>query len=180
MEPETVKTRAPRKKKVPVIPQGGPMVVREDPAVFAPGATGFAGPPVEIVGVVEPLPVTEDMLDRVCYHMATEDDGAKATAEKFGTTLGRLMYFLTKKGNEEYMARFQLAKLTQLERIGEEIIDMADQASNENFKYMRIKIEARQWVLSRLLPKYSDQKNIKTTHMVETYEERLRRLRGQK
>jgi len=134
----------------------------------------------ELVGEVMPAEITEQLLDKICYHIATEDDGAKKTAERFGTTLGKLMYFLTKKGNEEFMARFQMAKVTQLERIGEEIIDMADQASNDNFKFMRIKIDARQWVLSRLLPKYSDQKNIKTTHMVETYEERLRRLRGTK
>jgi len=133
---------------------------------------------IEVVGTVMPVEITSELLDKICYHIATEDDGAKATAEKFGTTVGKLIYFLTKKGNEEAMARYQMAKVAQLERIGEEIIEMADTASNENFKFMRIKIDARQWVLSRLLPKYSDQKNVKMTHSVETYEERLRRLRG--
>lgn len=173
----TLTNPSPEKKKRTRKSVRGTQLVPEGPAAESglPASAVFP-----LVGEIMPVEINEALLDKICYHMATEDDGAKKTAERFGTSIGKLMYFLTKKGNEEYMARFQMAKVTQLERIGEEIIDMADQASNENFKFMRIKIDARQWVLSRLLPKYSDQKNIKTTHIVESYEERLRRLRGQK
>ena len=60
--------------------------------------------------------------------------------------------------------RYARAKSFQSEREADIILDIADSASNQDYQVARLRVDARKWVASKLLPnKYGDKTQIDHT-----------------
>ena len=57
--------------------------------------------------------------------------------------------------------RYAQAKSVQSEREADIILDIADNATNQDYQVARLRVDARKWVASKLLPnKYGDKTQI--------------------
>ena len=60
--------------------------------------------------------------------------------------------------------RYARAKAFQSEREADIILDIADNATNQDFQVARLRVDARKWIASKLLPtKYGDKTSIDHT-----------------
>ena len=60
--------------------------------------------------------------------------------------------------------RYARAKAHQSEREADIILDIADNATNQDFQVARLRVDARKWIASKLLPtKYGDKTSIDHT-----------------
>jgi len=64
----------------------------------------------------------------------------------------------------ELSDKYARAKAIQSEHEADKILDIADNATREDFQVARLRVDARKWVASKLVPKkYGDFKNIDHT-----------------
>jgi len=54
---------------------------------------------------------------------------------------------------EDFRLEYTRAREAQAECLADEIIDLADQADKETVQAIKVRVDARKWVASRLLPK---------------------------
>lgn len=60
------------------------------------------------------------------------------------------------------------ARALGMETIGDELIELADQADAENFQAMKLRLETRKWVLEKILPQtYGKRKEVNHTGSIE-------------
>ena len=65
--------------------------------------------------------------------------------------------------------RYARAKAHQSEREADIILDIADNATNQDYQVARLRVDARKWIASKLLPnKYGDKQNIDHTSSDES------------
>lgn len=59
--------------------------------------------------------------------------------------------------NQEFLDRYIVARNEQADTLADEIIDLADDATNEGVAKARLQVDARKWVAAKLKPKkYGD------------------------
>lgn len=58
---------------------------------------------------------------------------------------------------EAFTSKYTRARDLQAERFADELIDLADTANADNYNAIRLKVDTRKWVVSKILPKkYGD------------------------
>jgi len=75
--------------------------------------------------------------------------------------------------------RYARAKSFQSEREADIILDIADNATNQDYQVARLRVDARKWIASKLLPnKYGDKQNIDHTSSDESMKPTIIKLVG--
>lgn len=65
---------------------------------------------------------------------------------------------------EEFAAQYMKARLDQVEAYVDEVIDISDQATPEDFQVARLRTDKRQWYASKVAPKlYGDKLQVDQT-----------------
>ena len=129
-----------------------------------------------------PSSYTEEIADEICEALATGEALYLMCQAKAHWPAERTVYQWLEK-NEDFAQKYARARERQADRRNEEIIVIADTATDANLA--RVQIEARKWQASKLAPKkYGDRTqvdqnvNISWASIVEDAEKkRLERMR---
>lgn len=134
--------------------------------------TGSAGSRKTTHRITSATPDWDELIPRICGRIA-EGESLRAIVRGGGVpALSTIMMHLTR--DPAFRDAYDLARNIQAEGMADEIVDIADDArndwmevhgkndtgwrvNNENVQRSRLRIDARKWVLSKLLPKkYGD------------------------
>jgi len=123
-----------------------------------------------------PTKYSDELADEVCLRIATSKDGIHKIANEFG--VGAWTLFNWKYEHEYFSHNYARAKELQAEFLKQQIIDIADDSSDDeqvdqfgNVKLNRefverskLKVQTRQWLMGRLAPReYGDKKQEEDT-----------------
>jgi hypothetical protein len=118
------------------------------------------------------MPITHEQFIAVCDLMEQSTLGIQHLCKQVG--ISKRSFFEFKKKSEDYENRYARSKNIQLDNIADEIIDIADDGSNDfmtvvkgdqeyevqNKEWVnrsRLRVDSRKWLLSKLNPKkYGD------------------------
>lgn len=123
-----------------------------------------------------PTTYTEHLANIICERVATHTFGLKKLCAMYEDMPVESTINLWRKKDPEFSAQYAQAKINQADLLAEEILDIADDATNdwmatlgedergEGWKYngehvnrSRLRIDTRKWLASKLLPKtYGD------------------------
>jgi hypothetical protein len=100
---------------------------------------------------------TLELADKICARLA-EGRALKAVCRDddipVSSTAVRLWADEDKDG---FASRFAHARAVQMDALADEIIEMADNATNEDVQAVRLRVDARKWIMSKIAPKkYGD------------------------
>lgn len=116
------------------------------------------------------------MAERICELIATTDMGYKRLAEMYDDLPDRTNVNIWRRRYPEFRIMYAQAKAEQIDCIIEEIVDIADDGSNDYMKHIdkqtgceswrlngehiqrsRVRIDTRKWLAAKLIPKvYGD------------------------
>ncbi len=125
-----------------------------------------------------PTKYTPAMAERICELIATTDMGYRRLSEIYADLPDRVNVNLWRRKFPEFRHQYAQAKAEQIDCIIEEIIDIADDATNDYMKHIdektgceswklngehiqrsRVRIDTRKWLAAKLVPKvYGDAK----------------------
>jgi hypothetical protein len=123
-----------------------------------------------------PTKYSNELADKICYRISTSKDGIHKISEEFN--LDPWTVFNWKHEHEYFSHNYARAKELQAEFLKQQIIDIADNASDDlefdklgNEKMNRefverskLRVQTRQWLMGRLAPKeYGDKKQEEDT-----------------
>jgi transposase-like protein len=122
-----------------------------------------------------PTKYSDELADEVCLRIATSKDGIHKIAEEFG--IGAWTLFNWKYEHEYFSHKYARAKELQAEFLKQQIIDIADDSTNDeevteygvkmNREFVersKLRVQTRQWLMGRLAPKeYGDKKQEEDT-----------------
>ena len=101
---------------------------------------------------------TQDQKDQFLEHIACGDDMVTACSRMDITD--RTVYRMAIR-DAEFQAKLTRARMDQQDAEMDRIIDMADEASTDDWQVVKLRIWTRQWVASKLAPKkYGERKVI--------------------
>jgi hypothetical protein len=122
-----------------------------------------------------PTKYSEELADEICIRIATSKDGIHKISNEFG--LDAWTVFNWKHEHEYFSHKYAHAKELQAEFLKQQIIDIADDSSNDeevtefgvkmNREFVersKLRVQTRQWLMGRLAPKeYGDKKQEEET-----------------
>jgi hypothetical protein len=128
--------------------------------------------------VGRPTKYTAAMAERICELVATCEMGYTRLSERYEDLPDRVTVNIWRRRYPEFRSMYALAKAEQIEYMTEEILDIADDATNdymehydqktgcvswqvngEHIQRSRVRIDTRKWLASKLVPRmYGDAK----------------------
>jgi hypothetical protein len=119
--------------------------------------------------------LTDKIFDEVCERIATSSDGLTLICKEFD--ISRRYFREWKEKTPENTAKYARAKEQQMDFMAEQIIEIADNSSDDtkiteggnivqNSEFInrsRLRVDARKWVMSKLAPrKYGERLDLTT------------------
>lgn len=116
---------------------------------------------------------TQALADRICQQLA-EGKSLRSICKEEGMPSQSMVYRWLEK-NGEFREQYSLARTWQADTLADEILEIADESSNDTYvdddgsvktnaevvARSRVRIEARKWIASKLAPKkYGDRQMI--------------------
>lgn len=130
--------------------------------------------------MARPTKYSKEIADKICQEIATTSKGLNAICKIDGMPSVRTVYnWLNDSEFAEFLQSYTRAREAQADLIAEEIIQIADDSSNdtmtikkgdeeievENKEWVnrsRLRVDARKWIASKLAPKkYGDKVDVK-------------------
>lgn len=120
------------------------------------------------------MPCTAEQFELICTELETSTFGVRRVVPLVCPDLDVKQFYRFLNSSEKNCQRYARAKEKQLELLADEIIDIADDASNDFMKVVKndieyevenkeltkrsvLRVDSRKWLLSKLLPKkYGD------------------------
>lgn len=126
-----------------------------------------------------PTKYTPEMAERICELVATCEIGYNRLSEIYVDIPDRVTVNIWRRKYPEFRSMYAQAKSEQIENIIEEILDIADDATNDYMEYIdkktgclswqlngehvqrsRVRIDTRKWLASKLVPRiYGESKD---------------------
>ena len=122
----------------------------------------------------------------ICDRIAEGEGVRQITADQKAGMTERNFYYLLRAGDEDLFQRYARSREIQADRMAEEILEIADDATNdfmekrgkdgrkkvefnsENVNRSRLRIDTRKWLAGKLKPKvYGDKQILDVTHNLE-------------
>jgi hypothetical protein len=114
--------------------------------------------------------ITPDQFEAICAQLETSSDGVRRIVPNLFPELDVKQFYRFLEKKDENRQRYARAKEKQMELIADELIEIADNATNdfmtvtkgdieyetenkELTKRSQLRIDTRKWLLSKLLPK---------------------------
>lgn len=122
--------------------------------------------------MARPTDYTEQKADLICEKIATSNLSMKSICEQLDIPVGTALAWLSRQ--KTFQEKYARAKEMQADLLAEEILDIADDGSNDFMKIVkgdqeyevenkewvnrsRLRIDSRKWIASKLKPKkYGD------------------------
>ena len=122
--------------------------------------------------MARPTNYTEEQADLICEKIATSNFSMKSICEQLDIPVGTVLAWLHRE--QTFQEKYARAKEMQADLLAEEILDIADDGSNdfmtivkgdqeyevENKEFVnrsRLRVDSRKWIASKLKPKkYGD------------------------
>lgn len=126
-------------------------------------ATQLSGRPTnQPPKIGRPSLYSEEVAKKVCQHIA--DGGYATDLQRFGlpatTTINRWL-----NENEDFRAAYARARESRAETFASQIVEIAD--TEEDPQRARVRIEARKWIASKLLPRvYGENQRVEVQHTI--------------
>lgn len=134
--------------------------------------------------MARPSKYTPEIADKICEIISTSSKGLKAICKDLNVSAVTVYHWL--KNNDVFLNTYTRARESQADLLADEIIEIADDTSNdttvnENGKEIansewinrsRLRVEARKWIASKLKPKkYADKIDIEHSGELKTVTE---------
>ena len=123
-----------------------------------------------------PTKYTPEMVDLICERVATHDCGLRQLTDMYDDLPDKVNINIWRRKYPEFRSRYAQAKCEQIEFLTEDILEIADDASNdwmehidkktgcvswqlngEHIQRSRVRIDTRKWLAAKLAPKiYGD------------------------
>ena len=95
------------------------------------------------------------VIEEICTRLTDGESLRKICRDEHMPAISTVMLWLTK--DAELSEQYARAKAEQADTIFQEVLDIADTATNEDVNVARLKIDARKWMAGKLKPKvYGD------------------------
>jgi len=123
---------------------------------------------------------TNSLADSICERIADGESLRSVCRDENMPALGTVFRWLN--ANDNFREQYARAKQIGLEALAEDLIDIADNANNdwmerfgkddagwvangENIQRSKLRVDARKWILSKLVPKkYGDKLDLTAEH----------------
>jgi hypothetical protein len=125
--------------------------------------------------VGRPSIFTQDLADRICLNISTSNKSLRTICKELGISVASVLNWLNDKEKPEFLAQYTRAKEEQADFLAEEMIEIADDGSNDSMivydnqgkpkevedkewtNRSKLRVETRKWIASKLKPKkYGD------------------------
>jgi hypothetical protein len=126
--------------------------------------------------VGRPTKYTPEMVELICQRVATHDCGLRKLTDMYDDMPDKVNINIWRRKYPEFRSRYAQAKCEQIEFLTEDMLDIADDGSNdwmehydknsecigwrvngEHIQRSRVRIDTRKWLASKLAPKiYGD------------------------
>ena len=101
-----------------------------------------------------PSKMTDEVQAEILTRISTGESLKKICSDKHLPNAKNVFSFIYT--NDEFRNKYEASRREQAEWLGEEIVDIADNDTGDTQRD-RLRIDARKWVMSKMLPKkYSD------------------------
>jgi len=99
-----------------------------------------------------PSVYTQEIADEICAQLA-EGKSLRSIceADRFPTETAVRKWAL--EDRQGFSSQYARARQIQYERMADEVVDIADSATPEDYNPARLRVDARKWILSKVLPK---------------------------
>ena len=102
-----------------------------------------------------PSDFTQEIADEICEHIAQGKSVRWICSDE--KMPGQTTVYRWLRENDEFRQQYTHARELQAEYYADEIIEIADEAKNEDAQVARLRVDARKWKASKLAPKkYGD------------------------
>lgn len=106
------------------------------------------------MGMGRPTKMTDEVQAEILTRISTGESLRKICSDKHLPDARNVFRFIY--SNDEFRQQYEGSRQEQAEWLGEEIVDIADNDTGDTQRD-RLRIDARKWVMSKMLPKkYSD------------------------
>lgn len=124
--------------------------------------------------MARPTKYTEELATAICTEIATTTDSLRTICKRLDISVATVLNWLKDESNPSFLAQYARAKEEQAELLVEQILEIADytekdtvytefgeKADKEWINRSRLRVDARKWLASKLLPKkYGDRTDI--------------------
>lgn len=124
--------------------------------------------------MARPTKYTEELATAICTEIATTTDSLRTICKRLDISVATVLNWLKDESNASFLAQYARAKEEQAELLVEQILEIADytekdtiytesgeKADKEWINRSRLRVDARKWLASKLLPKkYGDRTDI--------------------
>lgn len=111
-----------------------------------------------------PTIYTKKLADDICKRLADGESLNKISKDNKMPTRSTIHKWLLEENKEYFSDNYKFSCDIRAEKMADEIVEIADDASLEEVNKARLKIDARKWVTSKILPKkYGDKLDIDHT-----------------
>ena len=118
------------------------------------------------MGMGRPTKMTNEVQAEILTRISTGESLRKVCSDKHLPAAQNVFKFIY--SNEEFREQYEKSRQEQAEWLGEEIVDIADNDTGDTQRD-RLRIDARKWVMSKMLPKkYSDKIDVDMKQEVNT------------
>lgn len=100
---------------------------------------------------------SQPLFDKLCERIASGKSLRKVCEAPDMPSTTAVMKWLAKDGNEALVAQYARAREAQADRLFDDCLDIADDATPEEVAKARLRIDTRKWMAGKLRPKrYGD------------------------
>jgi transposase len=128
--------------------------------------------------MARPTKYTEELATQLCTEIATTTDSLRTICKRLDLSVASVLNWLKDDKHASFLAQYARAKEEQAELLVEQILEIADDSSNDDtvsergniiansewISRSKLRVDARKWLASKLLPKkYGDKMDITTS-----------------
>ena len=117
------------------------------------------------------------IMDEICLRLVDGESLRKICRDDHMPSPALICKWLANDENGELREQYARAKAEQADTIFQEVLDIADNATNEDVQVARLQIDARKWMAGKLKPKvYGDKMQNETTMSIDGTLELVKRI----
>ncbi len=108
-----------------------------------------------------PTKYTQELADRICERLALGESMRTVCREEGMPVMSTIFKWL--RENELFSEQYARAKQESADAMSEELLEIADNPSNEDVNRDRLRVDARKWLMAKMKPKkYGDKMDVTT------------------
>ena len=101
-----------------------------------------------------------DIADEILRRMA-EGESLRSICRTEGMPTRQAVRLWVVENRDGFAERYALARELQAHALADELLELADSATNENWQPVRLQVDTRKWLASKILPKsYGDKTEV--------------------